>query len=111
MINIFKHYLKRTAVWETFMTKKEIKTAQSVMRKRIANTYYELGYHGQAFSQYCRLMIQQPGAFRDRFVAKQFFASIFPAPMKRIYKNRRRGAAPSPLPSNNMGTIKSAKSI
>jgi glycosyltransferase involved in cell wall biosynthesis len=90
IVRICKEYEVKKESWSGMFTAAERSRALFTLRYRIANGSYEIGEHGQAFRYYIKILFTKPRVILDKFIFKQFFASLLPPGIKKKWKNKRR---------------------
>lgn len=90
IIKICKHYLSTDNEWKQQLKVKEIRRANCALKLRIANGSYELNKHKESFLFYSSVIRSNPVVIFDKFILKQFFASMIPWKIKkRIRRNKK----------------------
>jgi hypothetical protein len=88
-----KYYESGREHWNNGFQPIEIKDALYTLRYRIANGYYETDRHRQALRYYFKLIISKPPVIFDKFIFKQFFASLLPPVVKQKWKRKKRAVS------------------
>jgi len=90
IIRICRYYLAQMNEWRGFLSNEEIEQARFNLRSRIAHGSYEVDKHGDALLYYSKMIGARPSLVFDKFIFKQFFASLIPPGFKKTMKRSGR---------------------